>query len=63
MPPLEKVEQAPDDWEGILVATIGVFAIAGKFAELLKVLKLKAQLGQASNAEGMYEQALLSLEV
>ena len=60
---LEKVEQAPNDWEGILEATIGVFAIAGKFDELLKVLKLKAQHEQAINAEGMYERALLSLDV
>ena len=63
LPPLEAMEQAPNDWEGMLRATIGVLAIAGKYDELLKALKLKAQLEQASNAEGMYEQALLSLEV
>ena len=63
LPLLEKVEQAPNDWEGMLSATIGLLAIAGKYDELLKALKLKAQLEQASNAEGMYEQALLSLEV
>ena len=57
------MEKAPNDWEGMLRATIGVLAIAGKYDELLKALKLKAQLEQASNAEGMYEQALLSLEV
>ena len=55
--------QAPNDREGMLRATIGVLAIEGKYDELLKALKLKAQLEQASNAEGMYEQALLSLEV
>ena len=38
-------------------------AIAGKYYELLKALKLKAQLDQSGNAEGMYEKALLSLEV
>ena len=63
LPLLEIMEQAPNDWEGMLRATIGVLAIAGKYDELLKALKLKAQLEQASNAEGMYEQALLSLEV
>ena len=63
LPLLEITEQAPNDWEGMLGATIGVLAIAGKYDELLKALKLKAQLEQASNAEGMYEQALLSLEV
>lgn len=47
----------------MLRATIEVLAIAGKYNELLKALKLKAQLGQASNAEGMCEQALLSPEV
>jgi phage terminase small subunit len=62
LPLLEIMEQAPNDWEGMLRATIGVLAIAGKYDELLKALKLKAQLEQASNAEGMYEQALLSLE-
>ena len=55
--------EATNDWEGMLRATIGVLAIAGKYDELLKALKLKAQLERASNAEGMYEQALLSLEV
>jgi hypothetical protein len=30
---------------------------------MLKALKLKAQLEQSGNAEGMYEKALLSLEV
>ena len=63
LPLLKAMEQAPNDWEGVLRATIGVLAIAGKYDELLKALKLKAQLEQASNAEGMYEQALLSLEV
>ena len=63
LPLLEIMEQAPNDWEGMLRATIGALAIAGKYNELLKALKLKAQLGQASNAEGMYEQALLSPEV
>ena len=63
LPLLEMMEKAPNDWEGMLRATIGVLAIAGKYDELLKALKLKAQLEQASNAEGMYEQALLSLEV
>ena len=63
LPLLETMEQAPNDWEGIVRATIGVLAIAGKYDELLKALKLKAQLEQASNAEGMYEQTLLSLEV
>ena len=63
LPLLEAMEQAPNDWQGMLRATIGVLAIAGKYDELLKALKLKAQLEQASNAEGMYEQALLSLEV
>ena len=47
----------------MLRATIKVLAIAGKCDELLKALKLKAQLEQASNVKGMYEQALLSLEV
>ena len=63
LPLLEKMDQAPYDWEGMLGATIGVFAIAGKYDELLKALKLKAQLEQSGNAEGMYEKALLSLEV
>ena len=63
LPLLETMEQAPNDWEGMLRASIGLLAIAGKYDELLKALKLKAQLEQASNAEGMYEQALLSLEV
>ena len=63
LPLLEAMEQAPNDWEGMLRATIGVLAIAGKYDELLKALKLKAQLDQSGNAEGMYEKALLSLEV
>ena len=63
LPLLEKVEQAPYDWEGMLGATIGVFATAGKYDELLKALKLKALLGRSDNAEGMYEKALRSLEV
>ena len=63
LPLLEIMEKALNDWEGMLRATIGVLAIAGKYDELLKALKLKAQLEQASNAEGMCEQALLSLEV
>ena len=56
------MEQAPNNWEGILRATIRVLPIAGKYDELLKALKLKAQLEQSDNAEGMYEKALLSLE-
>ena len=63
LPVLEKVEQAPCDWEDMLGATIGMFAIAGKYDELLKALKLKALLGRSDNAEGMHEKALLSLEV
>ena len=63
LPLLETMEQAPNDWEGMLRATIGVLAIAGNYDELLKALKLKAQLEQSGNAEGMYEKALLSLEV
>ena len=63
MPLLEIMEKALNDWEGMLRATIGVLAIAGKYDELLKALKLKAQLEQANNAEGMCEQTLLSLEV
>ena len=63
LPLLEMMEKAPNDWEGMLRATIGVLAIAGKYDELLRALKLKAQLEQASNTEGMYEQALLSLKV
>ena len=62
-PLLEVMEKSHNDWESMLRATIGVLAIAGKYDELLKALKLKAQLEQASNAEGMYEQAWLSLEV
>ena len=62
LPLLEVMEKAPNDLEGMLRATIGVLAIAGKYDELLKALKLKAQLEQANKAEGMYEQALLSLE-
>ena len=38
-----------------------MLAIAGKYDELLKALKLKAHLEQSGNAEGMYEKALLSL--
>ena len=60
LPLLETMEQAPNDWEGMLRATIGVLAIAGKYDELLKALKLKAQQDQSGNAEGMYEKALLS---
>ncbi len=56
------MEQAPNYWESMLRATIRVLAIAVKYDELLKALKLKAQPAQASNAERMYEQALLSLE-
>ena len=63
LPLLETMEEAPNDWEGMLRATIRVLAIAGKYDELLKALKLKAQLEQSGNAEGMYEKALLSLEV
>ena len=47
----------------MLRATIRVLVIAGKYNGLLKSLKLKAQLEQSDNAEGMYEKALLSLEV
>ena len=57
------MEQAPNDWEGMLRATIRVLAIAGKCDDILKALKLKAQLEQSDNAEGMYEKALLRLEV
>ena len=63
LPLLEVMMKATNDWEGMLRATIGVLAIAGKYDELLKALKLKAKLGQAGNAEGIYEQALLSPEV
>ena len=63
LPLLEIMEQAPNDWEGMLRATIRVLAIAGKYDELLKALKLKAQLEQSGNAEGMYEKAQLSLKV
>ena len=35
----------------MLRATIGVLAIAGKYDELLKALKLKAQLENVENAE------------
>ncbi len=44
LPLLEVMEKAPNDWEGMLRATIGMLAIAGKYDELLKALKLKAQL-------------------
>ena len=47
------MEQALNDWEGMLRSTIRVRAIAGKYDELLKALKLKAQLEQSDNAEGM----------
>ena len=40
LPLLEKVEQAPNDWEGMLSATIGVFAIAEKCNELLKAINM-----------------------
>ena len=63
LPLLEAMEQAPNDWEDMLRATIGVLAIAGKYDELLTALKLKAQIEQASNTEWIYEKALLSLEV
>ena len=63
LPLLEIMKQAPSDWEGMLRGTIRVLAIAGKNGELLKALKLKAQLEQSGNAEGIYEKALLSLEV
>ena len=46
----------------MLGAAIGVFAIAGKYDEFLKVLKLKAS-SRSDNAEGMHDKALLSLEV
>ena len=57
------MEQAPNDWEGMLGASTGVLAIAGKYDELLKAWKLKAQLEQSGNAGGMYEKALLSLDL
>ena len=63
LPLLEAMEQAPNDWEGILKATIRILAIAGKYDELLKALKLKAQLERSDNAEKLYERALLSLEL
>ena len=63
MPLLEIMEQAPNDWEGMLGASTGVLAIAGKYDELLKALKLKDQLEQSGNTEGMYEKALLSLDL
>ena len=44
------MEQAPNDLEGILSATIRVLPIAGKYDELLKALKLKAQLEQSGSA-------------
>ena len=47
----------------MLRATIRMPANAGKYDDFLKALKLKAQLEQSGNAEGMYEKALLSLEV
>ena len=63
LPLLEKIEKAPNDWEGILKATIRILAIAGKYDELLKALQLKAQLERSDNAEKLYERALLSLEL
>ena len=48
--------------QGNLKATIGTLAIASEQDELLKAVKLKDQLEQSGNAEGMYEKALLSLE-
>ena len=63
LPLLEKVEQTPNDWEAMLSATIGVFAIAWKHDELLKALELKALLERSDKAEGMYEKALPSLEI
>ena len=47
----------------MLGATIRVLAIAGTNEELLKALKLRAQLEQSGNAEGMCEKALLRLVV
>ena len=63
LPLLEIMEQAPNDWEGMLGTSTGVLAIAGKYDELLKAWKLKAQLEQSGNAEGMYKKALLSLNL
>ena len=63
LPLLEIMEQAPNDWEGMLGASTGVLAIAGKYDELLKAWKLKAQLEQSGNAEGMYKKAPLSLNL
>ena len=40
LPLLEIMEQAPNDWEGMLRATIRVLAIAVKYDELFKALKL-----------------------
>ena len=56
------MEQATNDndWEGMLKATIRVPTIAGKYDELLKALKLRAQLDQFGNSVDMYEKALLS---
>ena len=42
LPLLETMEQAPNDWEGMLRATVRVLAIAGKYDELMKALKIKA---------------------
>ena len=47
----------------MLRAIIKVITIAKKYDVLLKALKLKAPLEQSGNAKGMYEKALLKLEV
>ena len=46
----------------MLEASTGVLVIAGQY-DALKAWKLKAQLEQSGNAEGMYEKALLSLNL
>jgi len=63
LPLLETMEQAPNDWEGMLRATIRVLAIAGKYDQLLKALKLKAQIEKAESTQGIYENALMSLDI
>ena len=63
LPLLETMEQAPNDWEGMLKATIRVLAIAGKYDQLLKALKLKAQIEKAESTQGIYENALMSLDI
>ena len=62
LPLLETMEQAPNDWEGMLRATIRVLALAGKYDELLKALELKSRLKQNGKSREIFEHALLSLE-